>query len=253
MKHTLVFPDLHAPLHDEPYIRVLLDAIGLVQPERLVCLGDIGEWDSISPWRAKKKKRPPLEYVLPELDKDVAAVNELLDDIDEAAKKAGVKKKQMIIGNHEMWLEHFVEEHPYLSKYRPANAMRLRERGWKWTPNNEIYKLGNLYLYHGNGYSGKYHAANHIAKFGGADMMYGHAHDYQVHSAANVNGTSRAYCIGCGKKMDRDSNQWIGPRAINWSHNFAIVNHFGKSYTVEVVEVVRGHASVWGKELDGNA
>ena len=89
VKRAVITPDKHAPLHDVKAINVVKKAIEIVKPDVYVDLGDLGEWGSVSHWQWKRKKKPPVEYIIPRIDKDVEAVNGLLDDIDESLDKAG--------------------------------------------------------------------------------------------------------------------------------------------------------------------
>ena len=79
MKRAIVTPDKHFPYEDKPAIKVLCKAIELVKPDIYIDLGDTGEWESVSHWQWKKKKRPPLEYQLPFVHKEIKAVNKGLD------------------------------------------------------------------------------------------------------------------------------------------------------------------------------
>jgi hypothetical protein len=80
-KRAIVTPDKHFPLHDVPAINVLCQAIEKVKPDIYVDLGDVGEFESVSHWQWRKKKRPPLEYQLPFVDEEIAKVNEGMDII----------------------------------------------------------------------------------------------------------------------------------------------------------------------------
>ena len=60
-KCAIVFADVHAPLHDKKAVSVVCKAIEMVKPDTVINLGDMGEWDSVSAWKYKKKKRPPIE------------------------------------------------------------------------------------------------------------------------------------------------------------------------------------------------
>ena len=71
-------------------------AIEIVKPDVYIDLGDVGEWHGCSHWQWKKKKRPPLEYQLPFIDKDIVDVNKGLDIIDEALDKVNVDTDQII-------------------------------------------------------------------------------------------------------------------------------------------------------------
>ena len=71
MKRAVVIPDQHFPIHDEKAVKVVLKAIEEIKPDIFINLGDVGEWNSVSGHRYKRQKRPPLEYQLPEIDKEV--------------------------------------------------------------------------------------------------------------------------------------------------------------------------------------
>lgn len=62
----------------------------------------------------EEEKRPPLEYQLPYVCNEVEEVNKGMDIIDESLDKANVQERHFIEGNHEDWLNMFVEENPYL-------------------------------------------------------------------------------------------------------------------------------------------
>ena len=112
--------------------------------------------------------------------------------------------------------------------------------------------MGKLYFYHGNQYGGQYHAANHIRKLG-CNIMYGHWHDLQQHSATHVDGPKSAWSIGCLKDMAEESNTWLQNRAINWAHAFAVVDFYNNGlFTVHVVQIINGRTSLWGELIDGN-
>ena len=114
VKRYIVTPDKHAPYHDKKAISVVKKSIEMIKPDGYIDLGDLGEWGSVSHWQWKRKKKPPLEYLMPRVEKDVKAVNKLLDSIDESLDKVNVKIKHICAGNHDDWLDSFVEEHPYL-------------------------------------------------------------------------------------------------------------------------------------------
>ena len=95
-RRAIVIPDVHFPIQDDAAVNVVLKAIKMVKPNIFVCLGDLGEWKSVSPWRYKRRKRPPLEYTLEDLKVEAAAVNDGLDLFDKALKEEGCTNKHMI-------------------------------------------------------------------------------------------------------------------------------------------------------------
>ena len=83
VKRAIVTPDKHFPLADLAAINCVKRTIEIVKPDIYVDLGDVGEWHGSSHWQWRKKKRPPLEYQIPFIDKDIVDVNKGIDIEDE--------------------------------------------------------------------------------------------------------------------------------------------------------------------------
>ena len=75
IKRAIVIPDQHFPIEDKKAVSVVLKAIKIVKPTLFINLGDVGEWASVSPWKWKRKKKPPVEYQLPIIDREIIEVN----------------------------------------------------------------------------------------------------------------------------------------------------------------------------------
>ena len=128
VKRAIVTPDKHFPLADMSAIGYLKQTIEIVKPDIYIDLGDVGEWHGASHWQWKRKKRPPLEYQLPFIDQDIAEVNAGMDWIDESLDKVNCKTKHMIEGNHDDWMNKFVDEHPFLKGYRFKECVKLKRK-----------------------------------------------------------------------------------------------------------------------------
>ena len=253
IKRAIVTPDKHFPYEDKPAIKALIKAIKLVRPSIYVDLGDVGEWESVSQWRWKRKKRPPLEYMIPDIEKEIKAVNAGMDQIDHALDGIKCDERHFTEGNHDNWLNRFVEGYPYLGQYRLKTAIKLDERGYTYHPFGKFLKIGKLFFYHGHQYGGQYHTANHLRKLG-CNVMYGHWHDLQHMTATHMDGPKAAWSIGCLKDMSTEANAWLDNRRINWAHAFAIIDFYGEGdFTVDVVQIIDGKCSIWGNMIDGNA
>ena len=252
VKRVIVTPDKHFPLHDQPAINVLKKTIEMVKPDACVDLGDVGEWHLFSSWRFKRKKAPPLEYLIEDFEQDVKDVNAGMDQIDESLDKVNCEEKYITEGNHDNWLNMCVEKYPYIPQYKFKNAVELNDRGYKYIPFGKHLKLGKLYLYHGHHYGGQYHTSNHLRKLG-CNIMYGHWHDLQQMSVTHKDGPKSAWSVGCLKDMKEEANSWLGGRPINWAHAFAIVDFFkGGLFTVHIIQIINGKTSLWGELIDGN-
>ena len=86
-KRAIVIPDQHFPIHDESAVRVVLKAIEFVKPTIFINLGDVGEWESVSAWKYKRRRRPPLEYQIPEIDTEIKAVNKQINMVSMSSGK----------------------------------------------------------------------------------------------------------------------------------------------------------------------
>ena len=93
VNRAIVTPDKHFPLYDQPAINVLKKTIEIVKPSIYVDLGDVGEWNNFSAWKYKRKKKPPLEMMIPELEEDVKGVNDGMDQIDVSLDKCKCTEK----------------------------------------------------------------------------------------------------------------------------------------------------------------
>lgn len=251
-ERVLVVPDTHFPLHDIPALNVTLQAIKVLRPTAYIHIGDVGEWSSVSHWEWKKKKRPPLEYQIPFIDIEIAEVNDCVDLIDEQLYKYNCKEKHQIVGNHDVWLDSFVEENPVIPQYGFIEALDLGKRGYTVHKLGEYYKRGHLRFTHGSQYSGVNHARNHLLATG-CNLIYGDKHDVCTYSIKHIDGRKAAWCIGCLKKMDNETNLWLKGRPHNWGHALTFVDYFANGdFTVSVTEITNGRTFLWGQKLDGN-
>ena len=251
VKRVIVTPDKHFPIHDRAAINVLCQAIEIIKPDAYVDLGDMLEGESVSHWRWKRKKRPPLEYQIPLIEKEIEEANKGIDQIDEALDKAGVKEKHITMGNHDQWFEHFVEEYPFLTQYKFKNVIKADERVYKITECGKLLKMGKLHFYHGHHFAGVQHTRNHLLRYG-CNLIYGHHHDIQQSSVTHIDGTKSAWSIGCLKRMDSETNHWLGGREHNWSHGFAVIDFYdGGFFNVQPIVIQNGRTSIWGQMIEG--
>ena len=253
VKRAIVTPDKHFPLADYRAIKVVCKAIEYVKPNIYIDLGDTGEWEMFSSHYWKDREKPPLEVLIPMLDREVEKVNEGMDIIDASLDKAKCKQRHFIQGNHEVWLDKFVTKHPYLPQYETKKALKLKERKYKYWEyiSHKKLKIGKLNFTHGD-YVPIHHAKKHLSSYK-ENIMYGHTHDLQRFTDTGLGGTQSAWSMGCLKDMSSDKNKWLRGNLHNWNHAFAIVDFFSNGdFKVEVVEIIDGRTTVWGKYIDGN-
>ena len=247
---VVVFPDIHFPNHDEKAFKCALNVIKAVKPTAFLLLGDTIDGESVSHWQWSKKKRPPLEYQLPAIKKEIKEGNKGLDRIDKVLDKVGCKKKQFAQGNHEKWFDHFVEENPYLEHFGSRRAFKFDERGYEWHKYGEVFKVfgSKLHAYHGGHYMGIAHARTHALQLG-CNIIYGHTHDSQKSTITHISGSHMAYSMGCLTDMTKD---YLKGRPTNWSHNVGLVDIFDDgNFNLVVLNIIDGITSYAGKVIRG--
>ena len=94
-KTAIVIPDQHFPIHDQKAVNCALEIIKIAKPDIFINLGDVGEWETVSAWRWRDKKQPPLEYQLPLIDEEIEAVNDGIDQFDQVLDKVGVNERHI--------------------------------------------------------------------------------------------------------------------------------------------------------------
>ena len=238
-------------MHDQKAINVVCQAIELVKPDTYIDLGDTGEWEYFSAHYWKGRSAKPMEDLIPLLNKEIRAVNKGMDQIDSSLDKIDCKERHFVQGNHEVWLDKFVNRYPYLEHYMTDEALKLKERGYEFHPYNrkKTLKIGKLNFTHGK-FVSKYHAFKHLDVYG-ESIMYGHTHDLQRHTKTNAGGTISAWSMGCLKDIEEDED-WLSGRLTNWNHGFAIIDWFKNGdFIVNVVEIINGKTTLWGEVLKG--
>lgn len=256
-KRAIVIPDTHFPYQDNRAMNVVYHAIRKVEPDVFISLGDLGEWESVSHWNWKKKKKPSLEYLLPIVDEEIKKVNREIDRLDMHLDHAGVSERIVLTGNHDEWINDFSAYYPYLKGYTFEKACKFDKRGWDVKPHNEPFRYGGskLVMIHG-AFTCVHHAKKHALVYG-CNILYGHTHDIQRYTMTRYeDGTIQSLSLGCLKDCSREVNKFV--KSIpNWGHAFAIIDFFNDgNFSLQLVEVIKGkngkaRTSLWGEIIEG--
>ena len=181
------------------------------------------------------------------IDKEAEEVNFHMDRIDKVLDKVGCKKKYLAMGNHDAWYNQFVEENPYLEQYTPENLFKIKERGYKWYPYGELFKVegSKLYAYHGGHYSSVSHSRQTVMHLG-CNVIYGHVHDCQRSVMQHISGTHIAQSMGCLCKIKKD---FLKGRKVNWTHNVGIVDFFTDGWFNLITLDIHNGTTTWNNEI----
>jgi predicted phosphodiesterase len=211
----VVFPDIHVPGQNEPFIKAALKLIKDL--DNVVGLHIIGDFLNMSSISRHEKGRMPKGASLME---EYKQGNKLMDTIL-AAKD--FKVKTFIWGNHEDWFKREMNDPDFvkLGLPTPTEALNLKERGFQviedWKQG--VVTLGDyLDLCHGE-YVSTHTAKKHIDVYR-RSVMFGHSHRAQTYIEGQVGG------YNIGSMIDTTSECFdYATRAMktSWVNQFALV------------------------------
>lgn len=247
-KWALVLPDIHHPFHNRDCINAIFEWLREYgkKIDYLVLLGDQMDFQPVSHWLADKKKTLEGQRMKEDYEN---FDKEILTPLEKAVSRGCVKV--FFTGNHEDWVNYVEEKFPQLSGYVGVDEnLRLRKRGWKIIPLNEVYQLGKLNLIHGY-YTNEFHAKKTVLAFC-SSVAYAHTHDVQEYTqiiARNVKDVHKAHSIGC---LCDKSPDYMKKRPNKWVHAFMIVDvSQNGDFTEHTINIVNGQFRWHGKLYGG--
>lgn len=248
---TIAIPDSHIPYHHLAAYNSLYQFLSQYKPHAMVLMGDFLECDAVSHWPNDSLK--PRRFV-PQIQAGI----EVLERLEKAAGKQCVLKRY-ITGNHEIWLENYLQTRiPEVfdgltelgTDLSIHSLLKLDKFGYKTIPLNEVLRIGDLCYIHGM-YTCSSHAAKHLSVFKNS-VVYGHLHDTQSHVGISIHGTHEAASLGCLRTLDAP---FLKGRPSNWVLSFSLIEYrYDGSYTRYSPHLNNeGVFSFNGKVYDGNS
>ena len=243
----LILPDIHLrPGHTwSKAVRCALAVMREVRPYGIVLLGDTVDMESICHHnRYRSRLLEAKRYY-----KDIAELEEFLDEIDSCPS---VREKYYHIGNHEHWIQQYVDSHPECEGNMDIiQDARLEERGYTVIPFNHVQKLGRASFMHGM-YTNKYHANKTVMEFQ-RNIFYGHAHDHQSYTwitPTDVNEKYKAMSLGCLCDLNP---AWMRNKPSRWVHMFGMFYlRPNGTFQMNPIVIIKGKCIVNGKEIGFN-
>lgn len=175
-----IIPDTHIPFHDKRAWKLNLQVIKKRKPQKLIILGDFGDFYSISAHQKNPKHRNLL------LVDEVAAVESALDTLDQIAPG----EKYFIQGNHEWRFDRYISERaPDLYGLTTTEKLfNLKKRGWKYVPYHQHIRIGKVYFTHDTGKAGinAHRAAERVFS---DNAVIGHTHRMALEIVGNSRGS----------------------------------------------------------------
>lgn len=226
MKH-LVLPDVQAKYgHDFAYLNKIGRYIVEKQPDKIICLGDFADMESLSSYDIGKKSFEGKRYV-----KDIQAANvameSLLSPIWEYNARAKRNKEKLYrpelhltLGNHEDRITRAINNDAKLDGVLSLTDLKYEEYGWKVYPFLDVVVIDGIAYSHyfTSGLLGRpvTTAAACLAKKH-QSCIQGHQQGLQIHTGFRADGKQLTSVIaGSCYEHDEDymsfqgNNHWRG-------------------------------------------
>jgi len=246
LKKIIAIPDIQAPKHDERAVATALKIVKGEKPDVLIHVGDFVDLQSVAKFKPKDWAE-----VTQTADQEIKAGNKILDEFDKVTPRK--TEKVFLEGNHDRRLElWFCQYGAKLGKDFEGNSvqsqLRLSERGYKYIrTRDQPYKIGKAGLIHG-WYANQYHAKKTIEK-GAQNLIYGHTHDFQVHTGCHLDKDAPrlAMSIGCLCKFRQPYKEG---KPTNWIHGVGLfwIDEKSGRFWPYFCPIINGEAVINGKK-----
>lgn len=243
-REVIVVSDAHHPFHDRVAWNVCLNAIRVVQPTDVVIIGDGIDCYSISQFVKSPERRASLKW-------EVEETNREFDRLQRAARNSAV---HYLGGNHEYRFDRYIETNaPELwGMIHIHELLRIRDRGWNWTPYKKHINIGKIAYTHEIGRCGKNAIAQSLADFGHS-IIIGHTHRLGALYGGTVRGERHVAMsvgwLGDFSKVDY-KHEALAHR--EWQHGFGHVKYLRNGVGfVNPVPIINGVAVVDNVKVTG--
>jgi hypothetical protein len=240
-ERRLIIGDMHIPFHHLVACAVVLSLIRLIQPRRVVQMGDLFNMGAVS-----HHPRP-----LGGRENHCRALVQGQAFLEAARRASPGSEWIILLGNHDDWAEEYEDEHPEFSGLiRPPWLERI---GATVVPREQQpYRIGPVAYQHGYGggeaYAKKY-AVDDGPQAGVRYIKVGHHHSMQRFHAKNG-----VECCGAGWLGDSRHNAFrFMKNARGWEVGVLIEDIVGDHVTTTPVRIVDGRALFGGRIVEARA
>lgn len=240
LEKILFIPDTHVPYHDVDAFNLMLKAGKAFKPDHVVILGDFADFYGVS----SHSKDPNRALKLKE---EIEATKTALDQV----KALGAKNNVFVAGNHEDRLERYLRDKaPELFNFISIpKILELKEKGFKYTPYKQAYKLGKMNVTHDTGVAGRFAHYKALDTFQ-HNIIIGHTHRLGYAVEGNASGERHVTAMfgWLGSVQEIDYMNQVKARK-EWSLGFGVGHMDPKTGVVYLtpVPIINGTCLVEGK------
>jgi hypothetical protein len=249
LSKTYIFaPDLHFPLVHWPTWNAMISFVKGNKIDGFVFGGDQFDNQEVSPHTRGKPLLKEGKRLSRHAEQFKSAI---LDPLDKLLGKA---EKVWLEGNHDHWLQQFIEQHPELegSLERPK-ALGLEKSGWDVIECGRGFKKGKLTFIHGETLSGignqvSGHPAKKAVEAYAGNVLFGHFHTLAVHTKIMPQDQTQKWGGTCSPILGATNPVYLRNRPTAWVNGFTIVEfQEDGNFNVYPIVVTKGRFSYGGK------
>ncbi len=235
---TVFIPDVHCPHADKHALYLVLCAIASIKPQRVVLLGDVLDFGSVSRFDQDPRFA---EHLADELEEG----KHFLDDLRQVSGNAEI---HYLEGNHEHRLvKHLIRNDKEMMFLRDGDEevisvphlLDLKKRKIIWHPQDTSLFLHNWCIEHGDiasqhaGYTAK-----RMVERRRMNVIMGHTHRLGLFSHTGFASTLIGVEAGC--LIDRNSPAASYARFPNWQTGFCIGEAYKDIFQVTPIAIQNG-------------
>jgi predicted phosphodiesterase len=178
LEKILLIPDCHHPYVDQDAWDLMLKAGKAFAPKHVIIMGDFSDFYAVS----SHSKDPNRALKLKE---EIEATKKALDQVVALGGESNV----FVAGNHEDRLERYLRDRaPELFNFISIpKILELKEKGFKYVPYKQSYKIGKLNVTHDCGNAGRHAHYKSLDTFQ-HNIVIGHTHRLGYAVEGNAQG-----------------------------------------------------------------
>lgn len=247
---ALVWGDVHFPFQSDLALSVLTQVARDLQPELLVCLGDIYDFYSLSDHRPPRSEEKDLQRTLNLGTKHLAEMIEIAEP-DRAVYLSGNHEdrweRMMLKAREDVRFRELLKVPKIRRSLDFQHLVGFDELGYEFQPytEGETFVLKDrLVITHGE-FANKYASKKHLNTYG-TSVLHGHVHSFQSFTRRTLKGQEAGWSLGCLCDLSPHYDNNVA----DWQHGFGIVRfaEIGDEwyFDVDPVRVHDGKAIVDG-------
>lgn len=235
------------PTHDVKALGAAMEFIKDFKPSHIILGGDQLNCGPVSHWLHAKPRQLENFRLKEEMD--------LLDELV-LSKIQKIKNKVWMDGNHEAWIQQWLDANPTLEGLvEPANYYGLKDRGYWYLDQGEIYSMGKLNWVHGDIVFAKGSSQNpgkKLAVYYRRNMRCGHLHTHDAGTDTSMFDTQEYHSGIVVPALAAIKQAYAGNTASNHQQgfNFGYVKKSG-AFSDFVMTINKGECIWDGKTYTG--